>query len=452
MPTILNPPRPVIALIGRPNVGKSTLFNRLLGKRIAVVAPMHGTTRDRLYGTTMWHGRTWTFMDTGGMEFGAASSDTLARSVQHQLTRALSEADGVLFVCDAPQGLVPADLMIMTALRKTGKPIVLTVNKADHRLVVPSEFFSLGVEAPVPISALHGRGITALLDQLAERVKTRPSPAPGDLSSAPRHPTSPPRSELTVALLGRQNVGKSSFLNALLREERAIVHERPGTTRDLVEASLMVEGQSIHVLDTAGLRHRRKVRQAVDIFSMARTIEAIERCDAAGLVLDATIGVTRDDQRIASRVRDMGRGLALLVNKWDLVRGARADQLTQAIHRQLPAASFAPVISVSASTGLHVAQSLTMIVHIIQMMRQGPPEREWLTVLQRAWQNVPPGRFRGRVIHLQRARWIPGRPTRLELVTKPVGWLSPAYQRYLLKQFSQHPRLAGIPLHLRITT
>ena len=214
----------------------------------------------------------------------------------------------------------------------------------------------------------------------------------------------------------------------------------------------MLQGQLVHLLDTAGLRHRRKVRSPVDIFSMARTIEAIERCDAALLVLDAMIGVTRDDQRIATRVREIGRGLAILVNKWDTVRGVRADGLTETVHRQLSGVSFAPVIPVSAKTGFQVTQSLETILRIVQTMRQGIPESLWSPLLLRAWQRMPPGRFRGRAIHLQRAQWIPGRPTRLELVTRPVAWLPPAYQRYLLKQLYQLPRLAGIPIHLILRT
>ena len=231
MPTTLNPPRPVIALVGRPNVGKSTLFNRLLGKRTAVVAAGRGTTRDRLYGTTTWRGSPWTFIDTGGMEM--APSDSLAASIRHQLTRALSDADGIVLVCDAQQGLVPADQMIMAALRKTGKPIVLATNKADHRAIVPPEFFSLGVASPVPISALHGRGIEVLLDQLAQQVGTFAPPQAGDAPQPPQR-REPASLEATIALLGRQNVGKSSLLNALAREERAIIHEQPSTTRDLV--------------------------------------------------------------------------------------------------------------------------------------------------------------------------------------------------------------------------
>jgi len=444
-------PRPVIALVGRPNVGKSTLFNRLLGRRAAVVAAGRGTTRDRLYGTAIWRGHPWTFIDTGGMEM--APSDSLAASVRRQLTRALSDADGIVLLCDAQQGLVPADAMIMATLRKTGKPIVLAANKADHRAVVPPEFFALGVASPVPISALHGRGIEVLLDQVADQVGAAATPRTGDApQDAPRHDHGAAPLTTTIALLGRQNVGKSSLLNALVREERAIVHDQPGTTRDLVHASLMTHGWLVHVLDTAGLRHRRKVRSPVDVFSMARTIEAIERCDGALLVLDATIGVTRDDQRIATRVQEAGRGLAILVNKWDTVHGLRADRIADTVHRRLCGVSFAPVIPVSAKTGFQVTHSLHAMLRTVEMMRRGLPESVWLPLLRRAWQRVPSGRFRGRAIHLQHGRWVPGRPTRLELVTRPVAWLPTAYQRYLLKQLYQLPQLSGVPIHLTLRT
>jgi GTP-binding protein len=459
--------RPCIALVGRPNVGKSTLFNRLIGVRKAVVSSTRGTTRDRLYGHTEWRGVPLTLIDTGGFEFAAGNG--LAEAVQHHIWRALQEADGFVLVCDAKEGLVPADEMIMERLRKTGKPVVLALNKIDHRLVVPPEFFSLGGAAAFPLSALHGRGTGDLLDHLVTHLTVpqrhpsepsqrtdlpaapNPAQAPGDFDGGQadvpsRHPTS------AVAIVGRQNVGKSSLLNSLLREERVIVSEVPGTTRDAVDTHLTVHGEPLVLIDTAGLRRRRKVKDPVDLFSMSRALEAIERCNVALVVLDATQGVTRDDQRITAQVCQAGRGLVILVNKWDRVRGGSDRTLTEAIRRALPFASFAPVLAVSAKTGFQIPRSLTTTLRVIRAMQQELSEAACLALLQKAWGAHPPPRFRGRTIRLQQARWLPGRPVRVELTTSPIGRLPLPYQHYLLKYLHASPRLTGVPIRLVVKT
>jgi GTP-binding protein len=439
-------------IVGRPNVGKSTLFNRLMGVRKAVVSSTKGTTRDRLYGQIEWRGAPLTLIDTGGFEF--ARGNGLAGAIQHHIQRALQEADGFMLVCDAQEGLVPADEMIMERLRKTGKPVILTVNKTDHRLVVPPEFFSLGLAQPLPVSALHGRGTGELLDHLVEQFTAplRRPPAPQrdsvgrDEADAP-----PPRSTPAIAIVGRQNVGKSSLLNALLREERVIVSEVPGTTRDAIDTHLAVNGKPIILIDTAGLRHRRKVRDPVDLFSMSRALDAIERCDVALVVLDATQGVTRDDQRIITQVNRAGRGLVILVNKWDLIKGGSERKLTEAIRQACPMASFAPVLAVSAKTGFQVPRSLAAALRVVRAMQEGLPDAECLALLQKAWGAHPPPRIRGRTIRLRQARWVPGRPVRIELLTSPVGRLLLPYQHYLLKRLYALPTLSGVPMRLVVS-
>lgn len=253
-----------------------------------------------------------------------------------------------------------------------------------------------------------------------------------------------------VAIVGRQNVGKSSLLNALLREERAIVSEVPGTTRDVVDTILESHGERVRLIDTAGLRHRRKVRHPVDIFSMARTVEAITRCDVALVVLDATQGVTRDDQRILTQVCEAGRGLVLVVNKWDLVKGSGERALTEAMHRAAPSVTFAPVVAVSAKTGFQVTRGLALARQVAQAMRRGLSEAECMVLLRRAWSRHQPPRFRGRVISLQQARWLVGPPARLELTTRPLGRLPEPYLHFLLKQLHADSRLAGIPIRLTV--
>ena len=430
---------PRIALVGRTNVGKSTLFNRLLGSRRAVVASSPGTTRDRLIATVTWRGRTLTLIDTAGFDLTARHG--LEKAVQDHVHRALREADAFLLLCDAQQGLVPMDLVIMESLRKTGKPVFAAANKADRRLAVPPDCYALGVDSVVAISALHGRGIGALLDAIVGRV-----PANGSA-----------RVELTapaVAIVGRQNVGKSLLLNALLREDRVIVSDQPGTTRDAVDTSLTVRGQLVTLIDTAGLRHRRKVKTAVDMFSMARTLDAIARCDAALVLLDATQGVTRDDQRIINRVIESGCGIVILANKWDLVaaqtpRPSEAG-LAQALQRLLPFTACAPVLAVSAKTGFQVARGLAKALQVAQARRVGLTDADISSILQIAWKRTPPPRVHGRLIRLQQARWIAERPIRVELTTAPRAVLPPGYQRYLLNQLATHPRCAGLPVQLMV--
>ena len=437
------PPR--IVIVGRPNVGKSTLFNRLLGARKAVVSTTRGTTRDRLEGRLEWRGRVLRLVDTGGLEF--ARTEGLAASVQRQIRRALEAADGFLFVCDAREGPLPADAMVMETLRRTGKPILLVANKADRALEVPPDFFSLGASDAAAVSALHGTGTGDLLDLLLTRL-------------APPPRAEEPTPAASLAIVGRQNVGKSSLFNALLRDERAIVSEVPGTTRDAVESCLTIGGTSVALIDTAGLRHRRKVHDPIDTFSMSRALEAIQRCDAVLLVLDATQGVTTDDRRLLSRLCQTGCGIVVLLNQWDLVQGGAGrgagrrlneQQLAAVVRRALPDVSCAPVLPVSAKTGFQVSRALSEAMRVARARREGLSDAACTDLLKRAWAEHAPPRLRGRAIRLERARWLPGRPARVELMTRPIGALPRPYQHYLLKRLHGSPVLAGVPLRLVVT-
>jgi GTP-binding protein len=428
---------PRIALVGRPNVGKSTLFNRLLGHRTAVVSPARGTTRDRLYGEVAWRGGTLTLIDSGGFEF--TKEPGLPGAIQRHIRRGLEEADGFVFVGDAQAGVLPADHMILQELRKTGKPVILAVNKADHPLTAPTDFHELGIAETFPVSALHGYGTGELLDALASRFPSEPAGAPA-------------AQPLAVAIIGRQNVGKSSLTNALLREERVVVSEIPGTTRDAVDTRLTLDGTPFLLIDTAGLRHRRKVRDPVDLFAMSRTLQAIARCDVALLVLDATQGVTRDDQRITDQVAERGRGLVLLVNKWDLVKGGRERSLPEAIRRTLRPAMGSPVIAVSAKTGYQVPRILREARRVGQALERGLSETECRALIQAAWKSQPLPRFRGRPVKLRSVRWTNGPPPpTAELFISPVGWLPLPLRRAIQKRFALHPRLPGVTVRLIIT-
>jgi GTP-binding protein len=428
-------------IVGRPNVGKSTLFNRLLGERRAVVSKTRGTTRDRLFGDVHWGGRVFTLVDTGGIEFD--TREGLAAAVQRNVRRALKDADAFLLVCDAAEGFRPADTMVMDALRPTGKPVILAVNKAEDRLAVPPDVFSLGAADAFAVSALHGQGTGDLLDALAAQT-----------ASAETRPVA----DLSIAIVGRQNVGKSSLLNALLREERALVSDVPGTTRDVVEGRLSIRDASVALADTAGLRHRRKVKDPIDTFSMSRALEAINRCDVALAVLDATVGITRDDQRLLERVCEAGCGLIVLLNKWDLVQAAKNPDglkegrtLAGVVQRALPGASFAPVLAVSAKTGFQVPRVVTTALRVARAMRQGLSENTCTAMLREAWSAHAPPRWRGRAVRLERARWLGGRPARIELITRPIGRLPEPFERYLLKKLHAAPALEGVPVRLSVT-
>lgn len=435
-----------IAIVGRPNVGKSTLFNRLIGSRTAIVSPLRGTTRDWICGRTRWRDRAVTLIDTGGVEFAPATA--VSEAVQGQIRRALQQADGVLFVCDAREGVVPADEELMARLRRLGKPLVVAVNKMDDQTVVPPEFYRLGVAHLYPISALHGRGIGELLDHLVAGSGVRAADDDRE-RAAPMGRDGRP-GVLAVAIVGRANVGKSSLLNALLREDRVAVTEVPGTTRDAIDSSLIVNGRSVVLIDTAGLRHRRKVKSPVDLFAMARALDAIERCDVALVLFDATQGVTQDDRRIVSRVLAVGRGLVLLLNKWDLVRGTNQRRLAEAMRQTLPVTACAPVLACSAKTGFHVTQALATALRIGGVMQQGLPDAACQQFIEQAWSAHVPPRYRGRPVRLLHARCLPGRPMRVELATAPAGWLPVPFQRYLLKRLQGQPHLAGVPLRLSI--
>ena len=438
--TPTHPSRPLIAFVGRPNVGKSTLFNRLIGARQSVVSSTRGTTRDRLYGAVRWRSRTITLMDLGGIEL--TESAGLTRAVQRHVQRAVDDADGFVLICDAHEGLLPADELIAARLRTAGKPLLVVVNKVDQPGGVPAEFFTLNGLPLFAVSALHGTGTGDLLDALITHFRI----------PMPSGPALPPSSG-TFAIIGRQNVGKSSLLNALLREERALVTDEPGTTRDLVEAPLTVAGERLTLIDTAGLRHRRKVRNPIDTFSMSRTLEALARCDIALVVLDATQGVTSDDRRLVDLACKHQRGLLILLNKWDLIaQRPTALQLVQRVHRTLPASRFAPVLPISATTGFQVTKALASARAILHTMRRGLSESACTSLLRSLWDAAQTPRVRGRLIHLEGARWTAGRPTKLELMLRPMSWLPPAHYRGLLNRlYAARPGLAGVPIQL-ITT
>ncbi len=341
---------PVVAVVGRPNVGKSTLVNRVLGSRQAVVQDVPGVTRDRVTYDASWRGRAFTLVDTGGWEpFPGAeagqSSRALAEQVTAQAQVAVQAADAVLFVVDAVVGITDADAAVAAVLRRSGRPVILAANKVDDAPAEPAAtaLWSLGLGEPLPVSALHGRGSGDLLDALLDALP----PAPREILDAAGGPR-------RVALIGRPNVGKSSLLNKLAGETRVLVDDVAGTTRDPVDELIELGGQTWRFVDTAGIRRRAKESQGADFYAALRTAGALERAEVAVVLVDASDPLTEQDLRIVSTVIEAGRALVIGYNKWDLVDTERREQLDREIDRQLHTARWAPRVNISALTGRHV--------------------------------------------------------------------------------------------------
>ena len=336
---------PVVSIVGRPNVGKSSLFNRFIGERHAVIEEKEGTTRDRNEKELSIGGKSFVLVDTGGFLSGV--KDEMAGLVEKQIKKAIGLSDLFLFVCDVEKGPMPLDIELSGLLRKSGKKIILVVNKVDNEKRTENlpEFYVLGLGDPVGISCAHNLGIDKVLKEFLESL-----PEESQVDPVTRHP-------IKIAIVGRPNVGKSSFLNRVLDEERVIVHEEPGTTRDSIDSYFDKDGISYLLIDTAGIRHKKKVKNAVDVFSMMRAKESIDHSDVAFFLVDGMEGVTKDDGKIFDYIRYRGKGCAIIVNKWDLVKGIETSRYTNAIYRKMPEAKNFPVAFVSAKTGRNVLTS-----------------------------------------------------------------------------------------------
>jgi GTP-binding protein len=332
--------KPLVAIVGRPNVGKSALFNRILQQRRSIVEAQPGVTRDRIYAPADWAGREFTLVDTGGLD--SAGSSDLAVLVGHQARLAMTESDLLLFVVDGKEGLTAADREAAEVFRRSGKPVIVVVSKLDRPDSDAAlwDFLELGFGEPIGVSALHGLGTGDLLDRIVLQL-------PED------KPAEPAGSGVPVAIVGKPNVGKSSLLNAILGEERMIVHGQPGTTRDAVDVTLTWEGQPITLIDTAGLRRRARRGPSLEQYSVMRTTRAVQRAWVALMVVDAAEPLTEQDRRIAGFVHESGRASVLLGNKWDRARGTypKSQHFVGELRRELPFLDYVPVLTVSALTG-----------------------------------------------------------------------------------------------------
>ena len=431
--------KPIIAIVGRPNVGKSTLFNRLVGTRQAIVDPTPGVTRDRLYADAEWRGQAFTLVDTGGFE--PMLEEEIPRKVREQAEQAIDEADLIVFVVDGRAGLVATDIEVAAILRRSQKPLLLAVNKLDHRDHEPytAEFYTLGIEPLLPISAEHGRGVGELLDAIVERL-------PGATAAEV------PEQAIRVAVVGRPNVGKSTLINTLLGTPRLIVSPVPGTTRDAVDTLVTWGTQTFVLIDTAGMRRKARIEARLEWRSVAQSLQGIRRCQVALLMLDAQEGLTDQDARLAHYIYRMGRASLILVNKADLVGGSGPQssftQRETAIRQRLGSLGYSPVLFVSALTG----QRLERIFPTIQSVAQAYQKRLLTSAvndcLQQAWSRRPPHDRRGRELKLFYATQIAVEPpTIIAFVNYPES-LTPAFIRYLEHQLRDKFGFEGSPLKL----
>jgi GTP-binding protein len=428
---------PVLAVVGRPNVGKSTLVNRILGSRQAVVEDTPGVTRDRVAYDAIWRGRAFTIVDTGGWEPAIEGSPVLAAKVAAQARVAVDAAEAVLFVTDAVVGVTDADAAVAAVLRRSGKPVVLAANKVDD---APAEagvhsLWSLGLGEPVPVSALHGRGSGDLLDAVLAALPEAPEER-DDTDTGPRR----------VALIGRPNVGKSSLLNKLAGHDRVLVDAAAGTTRDPVDELIDLGGRTWRFVDTAGIRRRVRETQGADYFAALRTERALDRAEVAVVLIDASEPLAEQDLRIISKVTEAGRALVIAYNKWDLVDEDRRHFLDKEIDRQLYTARWAARVNISASTGWHVDRLVPALESALAGWETRVPTgrlNAWLSALLAA---TPPPARGGRQPKIMFATQAGTKPPHFVLFTS--GFLQAGYRRFIERRLREEFGFRGTPVHL----
>jgi GTP-binding protein len=442
---------PIVALVGRPNVGKSTLFNRLVGQRKAIVEDLAGTTRDRLYGEADWGGRNFMLVDTGGLELGAfepaneyggafeagISSRLFLEEIRAQAEVAIAEAEVIVFLVDGEAGVTSSDIEIADLLRRTEKPVLLAVNKADNkkRRDEAVDFYSIGIADPIPVSALHGTGTGDLLDAIVASFPLSEEEDDDDET-------------IKIALLGRPNVGKSSLLNRLLGEERVIVSNVPGTTRDAIDTPIRYEGLDLILIDTAGVRRRGKIKPGVEKHSFLRTIKAINRADVCLLMIDANDMVTSQDAHIASYILEEQKSVAVLVNKWDAIEKETETMIEYSaeIRANLKFLDFVPLLFISAKTSQRIAKVLPLALQVQEERLRRISTGALNRLLREAVTKHPPKggqRQRLKFFYVTQAAIDP--PTFVFFVNDRT-LIHFSYERYLENQLRQQYGFLGTPL------
>ncbi|HEV7862394.1 MAG TPA: ribosome biogenesis GTPase Der [Acidimicrobiia bacterium] len=444
---------PTVAVVGRPNVGKSTLVNRIVGRREAIVEEQPGVTRDRKVLDAEWIGRSFSVVDTGGW---IRTDESLARQVSLQAERAIDEADVVVLVVDGAVGPTDEDALVAALLRRSSKPVVLAVNKVDdaNRESDAWDFTRLGIGDPVPVSALHGRGSGELLDLIVGQLPPPPEPAPSEDGAADADGGQGPDGlggadkPFAVAIVGRPNVGKSTLFNRLVGEERAVVHDAPGTTRDTIDTVVETEDGWLRFVDTAGMRRKSRIDEGTEYYSLVRALQAIDLADAALLVIDATEGVTHQDQRLAERIDASGCAVVVVLNKWDALSPDDREDVLVDVADRLAFLAYAPVLKTSALTGRNVTRLLPALFQARTEYHRRVPTRALNEALQAAQLAHPPPAERGhrpRILYATQGATDP--PTFTLFTTREL----PAnYLRYLERKIREAFSIGPTPIKLRV--
>ncbi len=432
---------PLVAIVGRPNVGKSTLFNRLAQTRTAIVEEQSGVTRDRLYLKTCWVDRSFILIDTGGIILD--SSDRIEKNIRRQAQIAIDEADLILLVVDVRSGLTGMDKEIAEMLRKISKPVILVANKAEtpemHQQA--GEFYALGLGEPVPVSAAHGLNTGDLLDEIVKKLPPLPSEVKEYIED---------EDIIKVAVVGRPNVGKSSIINVLLQEERMIVTNIPGTTRDAVDSYLAVGTDKYVFIDTAGIRRKSRISAPVEYYSVLRSFRAIESADVVVLVIDALEMVTDQDKRIAGYAHESGKGIIIAVNKWDLVEkeDKTYQKFTLDVRRELVFLNYAPVIFISAKTGQRVFKILDLVKTVSENRKRRISTGILNGLLRDAVAVTPPPSSKGKALKIYYITQVGGNPPTFILFVNDPELLHFSYKRYLENQLREAFNFEGTPIRI----
>jgi GTPase len=451
---VKNMSKPIVALVGRPNVGKSTLFNRLVGERLAIVDETPGTTRDRLFGEAEWNGRTFHIVDTGGIDpthggktpLSVGSADFID-DIRIQAKVAIDEADAILFVNDGQTGVTSPDLEVATILRRSQKkledgtlwpPIFVVANKteSDARRDESSQFYELGLGEPYPVSAVHGTGTGDLLDAL--------------VASFPPPDAEEEDDSVKIAIVGKPNAGKSSLLNKLVGKERAIVSPIPGTTRDATDTKIDVDGLEVTLIDTAGIRKRGKIEHGVEQYSVLRSFKAIERADVALLMIDATTGITAQDAHIAGFILDEWKSCVVVVNKWDAVEkdSYSMEDFTRKVRRDLNFMDYVPLLFISAKTGQRVEQVLPMALRVQEERLARLSTSKINAVIHKAQDNHPHPSHAGRQLKMFYGTQVRSDPPTFMIYVNEPKLMHFSYIRYLENQIREEYGFLGTPIRI----
>ena len=431
--------KPIVAIVGRPNAGKSTLLNRVVGKPLAIIEDIPGTTRDRNLADVTWQGVEFTLIDTGGLEI--KPDTTIAQGIKAQIETAISDADIILDLVDVTDGLTRADFDIADMLRRANKPVLLAVNKADNdRLEMEAlEFYELGLGEPMAISTHHGRGVAELLDRTVELL---PPPPPAEAETE----------AVKVAIVGRPNVGKSMLLNALVGDQRAIVDDIPGTTRDAVDTLFDFNGQNVLLIDTAGVRRRGRVKAGVERYSVIRTLRAIDRADIVLLVLDATEAVTAQDTHIAGYIEQATKGIIIIANKWDLIENKDIAGWNRLIKSQFKFASYATILYTSAKSGQGVERIMPQVSQVYQERLKRLSTAKVNSVIQQAVASHNRPRIKNKQLKVFYATQAEVNPPTFVFFTNDARLIHFSYRRYLENKLREAFGFSGTPLRLVFKT